>query len=228
MFDNATLKRQLVSALWTMQHEKCCYSETYISEQGHGRAVEHFRPKSIFQGKRNDWENLLLACAHSNGKKHDKFPTVLTGGGDSDGIDQVVVLADPRDGEPLLIDPSDPDTNPEDYLDFVVDDEDVPLLGQVVARTGCPRGLATIQITGIDAGHFLRMRLCLILDVLFPNYHSMIKHLKNNELVALEEAIHRYVSHMRPTAEFAGVARAFARSKNMVNRFGEYGFCIPE
>ena len=227
MFDNTQLKRQLVSALWIMQHKKCCYSETYIADVGHGKAVEHFRPKKIFQGKRNDWDNLLLACAHCNGKKHDKFPTVLTGGEDSDGIDQVVVLADPRDGEPLLIDPSDPDTNPEDYLDFVVDDE-VPLLGQVVARTGCPRGLATIQITGIDAGHFLRMRLCLILDVLVPNYHSMIKHLKNNELVALEGEIHRYVSHMRPTAQFAGVARAFARAKNMVNRFGEYGFCIPE
>ena len=227
MFDNTQLKRQLVSALWIMQHKKCCYSETYIADVGHGKAVEHFRPKKIFQGKRNDWDNLLLACAHCNGKKHDKFPTVLTGGEDSDGIDQVVVLADPRDGEPLLIDPSDPDTNPEDYLDFVVDDK-VPLLGQVVARTGCPRGLATIQITGIDAGHFLRMRLCLILDVLVPNYYSMIKHLENSELVALEGAIHRYVSHMRPTAQFAGVARAFARAKNMVNRFGEYGFCIPE
>lgn len=56
-----------------MQHGKCCYCEQKIPKEGHQKAVEHFKPKSIFKYFINDWDNLLLACPQCNGKKSDKF-----------------------------------------------------------------------------------------------------------------------------------------------------------
>ncbi len=69
-------KTEVVSALWAMQHGKCCYCERRLPETGHLKAVEHFRPKSVFPELRNEWRNLLLACSQCNGQKADKFPEI--------------------------------------------------------------------------------------------------------------------------------------------------------
>ena len=69
-------KKEIVKALWDMQHMKCCYCECRIPQDGHLKAVEHFRPKSVYQELKNEWSNLLLACAQCNGKKRDKLPVM--------------------------------------------------------------------------------------------------------------------------------------------------------
>jgi len=40
--------RQVVGALWEMQNGKCRYCQQKIPPEGHGNAVEHFKPQSIF------------------------------------------------------------------------------------------------------------------------------------------------------------------------------------
>ncbi|MCH7591776.1 MAG: HNH endonuclease, partial [Planctomycetes bacterium] len=71
--------RRVVSELWKMQRHKCCYCESVIPELGHAKAIEHFRPQALFPSKRNEWKNLLLACAQCNGLKSDEFPVVVLG-----------------------------------------------------------------------------------------------------------------------------------------------------
>ena len=47
-------KPAVVHALWEMQHAKCCYCERKLPDRGHLKAVEHFAPKAIFKGLRNE------------------------------------------------------------------------------------------------------------------------------------------------------------------------------
>src|SRR5258708_29176396 len=106
---------KVVRALWVMQRNKCCYCEQLIPVEGHSKAVEHFRPQSIFKYSRNAWRNLLLACSQCNGKKSDKFPIMLTN--DENEL-KVIYLKRQGTGEPALMDPSHRTTNPEKHLDY--------------------------------------------------------------------------------------------------------------
>ena len=95
-----------------MQHRKCCYCEKIIDLRDKfpdddnlvngshvEKHVEHFRPKGKeeYRHLTNDWNNLLLACNTCNVHKGQKFE-----------VDEC--------GDPLCIDPSNPDINPEDHL----------------------------------------------------------------------------------------------------------------
>ena len=124
--------REVVDALHLMQYGKCCYCELEISDEGHGKAVEHFAPKAVFEGRRNDWENLLLACAQCNGKKSDDFPVEML----TDELDEpkVMYLTKPTSGTPLVINPSDPSIDPEAHLDFVLDDTNRSDYGLIYAK----------------------------------------------------------------------------------------------
>ena len=82
-------KPQVVEALWEMQHGKCCYCEIDLPKKGHLKAVEHFAPKSIFKGLRNEWENLLLACSLCNGEKSNKYSVILS---DKENVDKVIYI----------------------------------------------------------------------------------------------------------------------------------------
>lgn len=94
---------QIKSALASMFQDKCAYCESKISVITYG-AIEHFRPKSRYPDLTFTWSNLLLACDRCNdaGHKGDQFP-----------VDE--------DGQPLLIDPTDPQTDPQEHLEFVWD-----------------------------------------------------------------------------------------------------------
>ena len=80
------------NALSAMQHGKCCYCETKLVK--YIQDVEHFRPKEQYPKLANTWENLLRACRPCNGTKGDSFPAR-------------------EDNQPLLLDPSDPNIDPE-------------------------------------------------------------------------------------------------------------------
>jgi uncharacterized protein (TIGR02646 family) len=91
---------QVKDALVTMFHGKCAYCESKITVVTYG-AIEHFRPKSIYPNLTFAWENLLLSCDRCNDASHKgtKFP-----------LD--------NQGHPLLIDPTEPATEPSKHLEF--------------------------------------------------------------------------------------------------------------
>lgn len=94
--------QEIKNTLIDMFHGKCAYCESKIKHISYG-AIEHFRPKSIlaFENLAFEWTNLLLSCdiCNDGGHKGVNFP-----------VD--------ADGDPLLIDPTDGVTDPNDHLDF--------------------------------------------------------------------------------------------------------------
>ena len=95
-----------------MQHGKCCYCEKIVdlksifpddnnllSASNVEKHIEHFRPKGKdkYRHLTNEWSNLLLACNTCNANKGQKFE-------------------EDQDGNPLCIDPSDPNVDPKDHI----------------------------------------------------------------------------------------------------------------
>ena len=115
-FSKADLENgKLREALLDMQHNKCCYCEKDISDSGKtGKNVEHYIPSSdasfkdaagkIRWGLANDWSNLMYSCSECNNRKLDKPPV------------------NPKTKVTLLINPTDSSVDPEDELDFVLED----------------------------------------------------------------------------------------------------------
>jgi uncharacterized protein (TIGR02646 family) len=208
-------KKKVVAALWRMQKEKCCYCEQKISAEGHSKAVEHFQPKSIFKFLKNDWENLLLACAQCNGSKSDKFPVELT---DDNNNPKVVFLkktTPKKKGKKLLIDPSEPDIDPEDHIDFIVDDSNFEELGIPKEKKGSKEGRITIDIVNLQSWYYTNKRRTFLLQTLLPAYHSLLHayHLQQPDIVMNYKD--RFRMYMTVNQEFAAVARAFCRTKNL-------------
>ena len=105
--DNAINKYnhpEIKAALEGMFSCKCAYCESKVSVVAYGE-IEHFRPKSIYEDLTFDWYNLLYSCTICNSINHkgSKFPLDVN-------------------GNPLLIDPSDNNTDPFLHLDFSWDD----------------------------------------------------------------------------------------------------------
>jgi uncharacterized protein (TIGR02646 family) len=203
-------KAEVVHALWEMQYGKCCYCEQLLPRRGHLKAVEHFRPKAIFQGSRNEWANLLLACAQCNGKKSDKFPTVLS---DAAGEDKVLYLGQ---RPATLLDPSDPQIDPEDHLDFDFSGPEwVGDFACIMARDGSVLGTETIATIGLDGAFYTRMRRERYRRVILASYVNLLE--------ALDGGDHDQVGIQRQSFEllmaahkpFAGLARAFARFRRL-------------
>ena len=208
-------KKPVVKILWEMQHEKCCYCEQKIPEEGHLKAVDHFKPKSIFKHHKNDWKNLLLACAQCNGKKSDKFPVVL-----SYDLDEpkVVYLRRDLNEKPLIMDPSDPNIDPEKHIDFEVDDIKENC-GLIKEKNHSELGRITIEVTGLTSYYYTDKRYTFYLNSLFPTYTTMLsaKHNGHNQLFEEKKDIFRM--WMSAKGEFAAFVRAFARFRQFDTRF---------
>ena len=219
---NAYRKKEVVKALWEMQHGKCCYSEMPIPQEGHGKAVEHFHPKSIFGWQRNEWGNLLLVCPQCNGRKSDRFPLILS---DNENEAKVVYITAPSNHTPAIIDPSSPNgDDPEEHLTYNILDQGDELYGQVKERNASVRGRLTIDVTGIDDDVFLRSRVERLVDVLVVHHGCLLKAERarraGGSMDAVEAQLDRFRSHMSDTGDFAGLARDFARQMRLDRRFG--------
>lgn len=105
-------RKETIEALSKMQHGKCCYCERKFDVGRTEREVEHYVPKSAFKDRygniqwhlANKWENLLYACRTCNSRKGSQLPFNKT------------------TKECEIIDPSCGDIDPEDHIDFVVED----------------------------------------------------------------------------------------------------------
>ena len=59
-------KGYIKDALLEMTHNKCCYCESPLNEQGAYMEIEHFHPKSLYPDEVVKWENLLPICKTCN------------------------------------------------------------------------------------------------------------------------------------------------------------------
>ena len=223
---NSYRHHKVVSALWKMQSEKCCYCERYIPEKGHAKAVEHFAPKSAFEARRNHWPNLLLACAQCNGKKSDEFPVMLTNNPDEIKLIYVKKTNRKEIGEksPALIDPTS-ETNPEAHLTYRVDLPDAEcLVGQMYPRNGSPQGKATITVIGLDQVFFLRLRK-IHFRTLVTMYFALEEASEQGNQNRIQAILERFDNLISRAGEFAGLSREFARKYGLDVR---YGLVIPD
>ncbi len=184
-------------ALSQMQHEKCCYCEKKIGTSGHEQAVEHFRPRRRFPGLKNTWSNLLHACSDCNGKKWCHFP-----------VDE--------NDSPLLIDPSDASTNPEDHFDFNTDDEDDVDFGRILAKKDSERGKKTIEVIGLDRIPQRKQRVSTYIDL----YRAYLAMREVKDEVTRKQKQVAFEMMLGANNLHAAFARAFARRKRLDTRFG--------
>ena len=201
-----------------MQHEKCCYCEMKIPHEGHLKAVEHFKPKSVYKSLTNNWKNLLLVCAQCNGKKSDGFPIQLT-----DSIDEAKVLyaqSKKVKGEPVLIDPSKED--PEEHLDFELD-VTKETLGLIVPKNNSERGAKTIQVIGLFGQFYTKRHRKYILETLLYRFAALRMAKDNQDNSFANEHKSRFEQWMQENCEYAGLTRAFARHYG----FDKYEIKIP-
>ena len=196
---------EVVAALYSMQHEKCCYCEKYIPVSGTGRQVEHFRPQSSYPELRNEWSNLLLACETCNWTKRDKFPTTSR-------------------GTAVLLDPTDQGEDPEDHIDFAIDSKShlgggASTLGMALPRNRSKRGAESIKTIGLNKGYLVKHRRDTVgyLDSKYLQLREAVVHPQDGKLD--KETIASLLKDLRncksPKKSFAGVARYYWRRKNL-------------
>ena len=191
----------VVDALSTMQYGKCCYCEKFIDVSGHEQGVDHYRPQAeaLYPRLRNTWSNLLHSCAWCNGKKWSHFP-----------LDE--------DGEPLLVDPSDPATDPENIFDVCVDDEDDVNFGRMIPRQNRFRKRAekTEEVLELNYPTRRTQRTCDFIK-LFQAYMA-IRDARDD--ITKQQKVIAFQNMLGANSQYAAFARAFARAKRLDKRFG--------
>jgi len=129
-------KDEVISALSNMQHGKCCYCERSLYNLASTeREVEHYQPKSACKDHggniqwhiANKWDNLLYACRACNSRKGSQHPFDIT------------------TGQRLIIDPTNEDIDPEDHIDFQIDDHIIIF----IEKEGSSLGRSTIDKLGL-------------------------------------------------------------------------------
>jgi uncharacterized protein (TIGR02646 family) len=134
LIDNAQNKYrhpEIKTSLVDIFNGKCAYCESKITVVTYG-SVEHFYPKSVYIDLTFEWRNLLLSCDICNNSNHKgvKFP-----------LD--------RNGDALLIDPTDGKTNPMTHLEFIWDG--IAGLASVYGRDQRGKAVETIfDLNGIN------------------------------------------------------------------------------
>lgn len=204
-------KPAVVHALWEMQHGKCCYCERKLPEKGHLKAVEHFAPKAIFKGLRNEWANLLLACSQCNGKKSDTFPVILS---NQDKEDKVLYVKKVHGGDPGIIDPSLVD--PEGHLDFDFNAlEWTDRFAVVMSKGGSVLGTETISTVGLYDPFYAKLHRDHYFGVISVHYTNLLQALFDDNPLRIQGQRAAFETLMAPETELAGFARAFARFKRL-------------
>lgn len=204
-------KKDVILALWNMQHNKCSYCEAIIPSEGHAKAVEHIIPKTHFDELKNDWENLLLACSQCNGQKSDKYPVMILGKKCDVGVVKSNITT-PL--EALIIDPSKDD--PEQYLDYDFGDGAVNSdAGIIMAKDNCDIGLTTIDAIDLCSKFYSDRRNRYFRHTVLKEIEVLAEavSLKDDEM--LSRSKDRLNLMMSNKSEFAGFVRAFVREKRL-------------
>lgn len=207
MYTHMEVRRSLSA----MQHGKCCYCEKVVDSPDKfsdddnlvngsnvEKHVEHFRPKGKkeFKHLTNDWKNLLLACNTCNVNKGQKFE-----------VNQY--------GNPLCIDPSNPDINPEDHImlrEIDLKNEPDFDVGRLIPRNDSVFGKWTIKNVGLNEGTSRKDR--------WKKIHEILKDILDYKMVSRDDKLRSYQLQILrakrlPEAEYAFVARELYRQYNI-------------
>lgn len=160
----------VVKALLNMQYYKCCYCERDLKEHSDSEIEgEHYSPRSSFKDQNgniqwhlaNKWENLLCVCRSCNLRKSETPPF------------------NKDSGEREIIDPTCPDIDPEDYIDFIIDD----IVISFKEKDGNALGYSTIE----------KLKFSNRLD-LFKKFRKLYKMIEG-EFVDIVNALTSYNKH---------------------------------
>jgi hypothetical protein len=154
--------------------KRCMYCE-----DSKGITIEHFRPKKDYPLRAFEWANYLLACTECNSNyKRTLFPL----------DDQ---------GEPLLLDPTDPTDDPLDHLAFS------PSTGKFQPLSD--RGRESRQVYGLDRPDLVKARFnaWILLREILPRYAQHKLAGRISDANHLERAVREQ--------PFSGVLAAFLR-----------------
>ena len=186
------------STLRQMQHNKCCYCETRLTDSY--IEIEHFKPKAHFPELEQEWTNLMLACRHCNGAKFDS--------------------------QEAIVDPSAPSSNPEEHVTFRFDGHIRDgSFGVICANNGSPHGQATIETVKLDRKDHAQARKDWYHNELVPAICALDRvHDIASTKMAKAAARLTVEGLLEADSPFASFARCFAREKKLD---AYYGVTIP-
>lgn len=188
-------KPEVKTALLTMQHFKCCYCErdlTIVSDTE--REVDHYFPRDYFKNNNgqiqwhlaNAWLNLLLSCRKCNSDKSTNTPRDVT------------------IGEIYIINPSDDNMDPEDHIEFIVDESKKYIT--YTTRNNSPQGKSTIELLKLgereDLFATLRLLKCDI-DKMFSELVNSTIFEQNQKLSDLTDDLKKLMSAHSCFASFS-------------------------
>ncbi|MDM1679853.1 hypothetical protein HX069_11900 [Myroides odoratimimus] len=153
-----------------IQHNKCCFCESYITHISYGD-VEHFRPKAGWVQENEginkpgyfflayDWNNLMLSCTICNQRnKRNFFPLE-----NPEFRTNITEAYNINNEQPLFIDPFI--DNPEEHIEFV---EELPR-----AKNSSLKGEKTIEFLDLQRNELNEIR---------NDYISLLNSLKETML----------------------------------------------
>lgn len=199
------------TALWEMQHRKCCYCEQEL-ERKHSD-VEHFRPKAEVvraDGAKEPgywwlayrFDNVYFGCRVCNDNKGSRFPLRA-------GARALQPEEDPRTvfEDALLIDPGFDD--PEQHLTFVW----LPGRGYVIVPLDqSDRGRATQEILDLDRDDLARSRQQYYVKILEPLLERFARAQEKGDQEAKAEIRRQAHSLAAADNRFALLARVALRA----------------
>lgn len=126
-----------------MFSNKCAYCEAKILHVSWGD-IEHYYPKGTYVDKTFDWKNMILSCQRCNSAKGTQFPLSSS-------------------GEPVLINPTDGITEPNNHLEFDWDE-----VAQAARIYGLDeRGVVVEKVFSLNRKELLEHRSGLVKKLAF-------------------------------------------------------------
>jgi len=217
--------QEVRKALETLFNDKCAYCESQVGTTS-SWDVEHFRPKSRVENRPDHpgyywlaykWTNLYPACPLCNQRRRDPSlrddPRELPAKGKGDQFpleDEAQRAMSPADDitreRPLLLDPCDPEEDPEDH--FIYD-----VQGEIHARhKEDRRALETIEIYHLQRRRLQKARAKVLHHVVqTAKLLDQARAMRRPELAQLlEDMLQRFLAD---DAQYAGLARAVVRDR---------------
>ncbi|HDZ69292.1 MAG TPA: hypothetical protein ENH43_02610 [Phycisphaerales bacterium] len=189
-------KESVKSALFEMQHNKCCYCERRIrGTDCLPPEVDHYVPRSTFKDLNGDiqwhlankWDNLLYSCRLCNGTKLGK-PT-----------------HNESTGELEIINPSDTDIDPEDHIEFIVD-------GVILShneKNGSYSGSKTIQNLKLRERKDLTSKFRLIRNEIEKEFMKLINAIEVDNTIQIASILSELRKTMSAHQELSAFCRCF-------------------
>jgi len=207
IYAHESVKQALINA----QHQKCCFCERIIGNNGD---VEHFRPKGAYQQAKGEppqypgyywlaykWKNLYLSCSSCNQRlKKNLFPLEDPNRRATDHQQRI------SKERPMFIDCGK--ENPEEFIGFNAE--------FAYAIDENPRGQITIDYLNLNSPDLIearRQRLRLLKE-LNKVLLETIDDVTNQAVQKLAEEIKNILKeYVLDSAEFASAARCVVSSK---------------